>query len=184
MHTHRHGHHFVPDAKVADYVQGPGAKSERSIIFARVTCGGMVINSTHEPTHMHVRIVCSAVSVKTIVAHSDPTNKKHLAGTATRDLLSGSKDLAKIENRIPPPGFQSATSQQVRTEHNPWHARTFANTRKRRPPCLMTIEVRFSGVAASSGELGRARRHRAKTFSQHAARMTRVFHSKRLCLLR
>jgi hypothetical protein len=139
MHTHRHGHHFAPDAKVADYVQGLSAKSDRSLIFARVTCGGIVIHSTHVPMHMHVRIVCSAVRVQTIVAHSDPPIKNHLAGTATRDLLSGPKDLAKIENRIPPPGFQSATSQQVHTEHNPWHARTFANARKTRPPRLMTI---------------------------------------------
>ena len=35
-----HGFHFVPDAKVADFVQGAGAKVEKSMLFARVTCGG------------------------------------------------------------------------------------------------------------------------------------------------
>jgi len=73
------GFHFAPDAKVADYVQGKSAGGEKSVIFARVTCGG----------------------------------------TATRDLLGAGgsvvDDLVKVENRIPPPGFQSATSQQ-RTE--------------------------------------------------------------------
>ena len=38
-------------------------------------------------------------------------------GTATRDLLGSTgtlaEELLQIENRIPPPGFQSATSQQV-----------------------------------------------------------------------
>ena len=44
------------------------------------------------------------------------------AGTATRDLLSSAgpiaQEIVKVENRIPPPGFQSATSQQVRL--NAW----------------------------------------------------------------